>query len=65
MTEINGKILSELMTEYRAKHNFTQGDLAELCKLSKTTICLVENGSITPSRTTRAKILNIIWSKKK
>lgn len=46
--EINGErseeMLSEKMVEYRAKHNLTQKQLAELCGLTAQTIVKAEQG---------------------
>lgn len=50
------KTLSERMVLFRAKNKLTQEKFAELCELSKQTICLVESGKKEPSRFTRAKI---------
>lgn len=46
--------LSEKMIRFRAKHNLTQTQLAELCSLSKLTIINAERDDV--SRITRAKI---------
>lgn len=58
------KELADKIVKYRAKHNLTQAQLAERCKVTITTICLTENGKSSPSRLTLQKILNIIGGTK-
>lgn len=48
--------LQEDMVLYRARHNMTQKELAEKCKLSLQTINSVENGLQHPSKLTENKI---------
>lgn len=47
--------LSEKMIRFRAKHNLTQAQFAELCSLSKLTIINAEKDD-SVSRITKAKI---------
>lgn len=54
------KELMAKMLDYRAKNNMSQYKLAELCKLTPQTICNIENGTQSPSKLTRQKILNLI-----
>lgn len=42
--ERSEKMLSEKMVEYRAKHNLTQKQLAELCGLTAQTVIKAEQG---------------------
>lgn len=42
--ERSDKMLSDKMVEYRAKHNLTQKQLAELCGLTAQTIVKAEQG---------------------
>lgn len=44
IAERGEKMLSEKMVEYRAKHNLTQKQLAELCGLTAQTIVKAEQG---------------------
>lgn len=52
--------LSERMVLYRAKHDLSQGELAERCNLSKMTVNAIENGLQEPSKLTLAKIELVI-----
>lgn len=52
--------LQRLMIVYRAKHNLTQKELADLCSVTLQTICRVENCDKLPSKVTIQKILNIV-----
>lgn len=52
--------LQRLMIVYRAKHNISQKELADLCSVTLQTICYVENGNKLPSKVTIQKILNIV-----
>ena len=56
--------LREAVIEYRAKNNITQGELAEMCKVSTPTICNIEKGVAKPSLLTRAKIYKVIKGEK-
>lgn len=49
--------LADRMMWYRAKANLTQQELADLCGLSKMTICQIEKGNQTPSKITQMKIM--------
>ena len=49
--------LAEKMMWYRAKNGLTQQDLADLCGLSKMTICQIEKGNQIPSKITQMKIM--------
>ncbi len=49
--------LAERMMWYRAKNGLSQQELADLCGLSKMTICQIEKGNQTPSKITQMKIL--------
>ena len=49
--------LAENMMWYRAKANLTQQELADLCGLSKMTICQIEKGNQIPSKITQMKIM--------
>lgn len=49
--------LAERMMWYRAKNGLTQQDLADLCGLSKMTICQIEKGNQIPSKITQMKIM--------
>lgn len=48
--------LQDRMVNYRAKNRISQGELANLCGVTKQTINSVENGKQEPSRVTLAKI---------
>ena len=52
--------LADRMMWYRAKANLTQQELANLCGLSKMTICQIEKGNQIPSKITQMKIMLII-----
>lgn len=52
--------LKDKMLDYRAKHDLSQGELAELCHLNKQTIWAVEKGIQTPSKLTERKIRNVV-----
>lgn len=41
---LSEKMLSEKMVEYRAKHNLTQKQLAELCGITTQTVIKAEQG---------------------
>lgn len=41
---LSEKMLSEKMVEYRAKHNLTQKQLAELCGITAQTVVKAEQG---------------------
>ena len=49
--------LADKMMWYRAKANLTQQEFADLCGLSKMTICQIEKGNQIPSKITQMKIL--------
>lgn len=49
--------LAEKMMWYRAKNGLTQQELADLCGLSKMTICQIEKGNQIPSKITQMKIM--------
>lgn len=49
--------LADRMMWYRAKANLTQQELADLCGLSKMTICQIEKGNQIPSKITQMKIM--------
>lgn len=49
--------LAERMMWYRAKNGLSQQELADLCGLSKMTICQIEKGNQIPSKITQMKIL--------
>lgn len=49
--------LADRMMWYRAKNGLTQQELADLCGLSKMTICQIEKGNQIPSKITQMKIL--------
>lgn len=48
--------LQEKMIQYRAKHRMNQTEFAKKAGLSVQTICSVETGQQSPSKTTIAKI---------
>lgn len=48
--------LQERMVNYRARNRLSQGELADLCGVSKQTINSIENGNQEPSKVTLAKI---------
>lgn len=52
--------LQEKMVTYRAKHNISQAELANRCKLSLQTVHSIESGLQSPSRVTEAKIRLIV-----
>ena len=52
--------LAERMMWYRAKNGLSQQELADLCGLSKMTICQIEKGNQIPSKITQMKIMLII-----
>ena len=52
--------LADRMMWYRAKANLTQQELADLCGLSKMTICQIEKGNQIPSKITQMKIMLIV-----
>lgn len=52
--------LIQRMVNYRAKHNLSQGALAEKVGVSKQTINSIETGAQTPSKMTEAKINLVI-----
>lgn len=52
--------LQELMVQYRAKHDLSQGELAKLCGLSLQTVNSVENGLQNPSKLTEQKIRLVV-----
>ena len=49
--------LADRMMWYRAKNGLTQQELADLCGLSKMTICQIEKGNQIPSKITQMKIM--------
>lgn len=49
--------LAERMMWYRAKNGLSQQELADLCGLSKMTICQIEKGKQIPSKITQMKIM--------
>lgn len=49
--------LAEKMMWYRAKNGLSQQELADLCGLSKMTICQIEKGKQIPSKITQMKIM--------
>ena len=49
--------LAERMMWYRAKNGLTQQGLADLCGLSKMTVCQIEKGKQIPSKITQMKIM--------
>ena len=49
--------LADKMMWYRAKNGLTQQELADLCGLSKMTICQIEKGNQIPSKITQMKIM--------
>lgn len=55
--------LMEMMVRYRAKHDMTQKELADECKVSVVTINAVERGLQTPSALTEAKIRLVVEEK--
>lgn len=52
--------LSEKMMWYRAEHGLTQQQFADMCGLSKMTICQIETGVQKPSKITQMKILIVL-----
>lgn len=52
--------LKDKMLDYRARHDLSQGELAEMCHVTKQTIWAVENGIQTPSKLTERKIRNVV-----
>lgn len=48
------------IVDYRVANNMSQAKLAELCKISKQTMCNVEQGIQSPSMLTKLKILKVI-----
>lgn len=52
--------LADRMMWYRAKNGLTQQDLADLCGLSKMTICQIEKGNQMPSKITQMRIMLVI-----
>ena len=55
--------LMEMMVRYRAKHDLTQKELADECKVSVVTVNAVERGLQTPSALTEAKIRLVVEEK--
>ena len=49
--------LADKMMWYRAKNGLSQQELADLCGLSKMTICQIEKGNQIPSKITQMKIM--------
>lgn len=49
--------LQEKMVKFRARNRISQKEFAKMSGLSVQTICSVETGQQTPSRTTVAKIM--------
>lgn len=56
--------LSERIVRYRAKHNLSQQEFADTCKLTKQTIGAIESGRHGITKLTRAKIMNVLESDK-
>lgn len=52
--------LAEKMLWYRAEHDLTQQQFADMCGLSKMTICQIETGVQKPSKITQMKILIVL-----
>ena len=52
--------LAEKMILYRAKHKMSQGKLAELCGLNRSTIKYIESGKKEPLKTTAIRILCVV-----
>lgn len=52
--------LAERMMWYRAEHGLTQQQFADMCGLSKMTICQIETGVQKPSKITQMKILIVL-----
>lgn len=59
------KTLSERILEYRAKHNLSQEDFANLAKLNVMTVNSVENGKRNTSKLTTRKIEMILMEDEK
>ena len=52
--------IADEILEYRAKHNMTQGQLADKVGVTVQTISNIENGYQTPSRLTEKKLKLVI-----
>lgn len=51
------------IVEYRAKHNISQEEFANRCKLCIMTVNAIENGKREPNKLTKAKIEQLIENK--
>ena len=56
----NGATLAEEIVRYRAKHNISMREMAEICQVSLQTIYSIENEMQEPSRLTREKIRMVL-----
>lgn len=54
--------LSDLIINYRAKHDLNQEEFAQRCGLTKQTIGAIESGRHGITKLTRAKIMRVIES---
>lgn len=52
--------LKERILEFRAKHNLSQEDFANLCQVNIMTINTIETGKRNPTRLTIAKIERVL-----
>lgn len=53
-------MLSEEIIKFRARHNISMREMADLCKVSMQTIYSIENEMQEPSRLTREKIRMVL-----
>lgn len=60
--EIKYQSLSDMIINYRAKHDLNQDEFARMCNLTKQTIGAIESGRHGITKLTRAKIMRVIES---
>ena len=54
------KSLSDMIVDYRAKHDMNQDEFAKRCKLTKQTIGAIESGRHGITKLTKAKIMMVL-----
>ncbi len=52
--------LSDMIVDFRAKHNLNQTEFARMCRLTKQTIGAIESGRHGITKLTKAKIMRVI-----
>ena len=60
--DVRYRSLSDMIINYRAKHDLNQEEFAQRCGLTKQTIGAIESGRHGITKLTRAKIMRVIES---